>query len=337
MQLRRILLFAFGTAAALMSGAPALAQPMAPPEARDDASAWLTRIHDAASLRNYQGTQVYSRGGVAASSRVAHYSEGNQQYERVEALDGEPRRIYRHNEVVVTLWPQKQLAVIEQREPLPPFPALLQAGGDRVTDHYDVRQQGTDRLAGYDADVFLLKPRDRQRFAQRLWAEKNTGLLLRADVLGLKDEVLESVAFSELAIGVKPQPESVLQPVRRLDGYHVVRTASRPTQLDQEGWGLKPPVAGFRQVSCVRRAVPVMEDGDRPGETLQTIFSDGLTHVSLFIEPFDPQRHLREGYTAFGATHTLMLRRYGDWWLTVVGDVPLPTLKQFAAALERRR
>ena len=24
---------------------------------------------------------------------------------------------------------------------------------------------------------------------------------------------------------------------------------------------------------------------------LQTIFSDGLTTVSLFIEPFDPQRH----------------------------------------------
>lgn len=69
---------------------------------------------------------------------------------------------------------------------------------------------------------------------------------------------------------------------------------------------------------------------------LQTIFSDGLTYVSVFIEPFDPQRHQRAMRTAVGATQTLM-RRQGDWWITVVGDVPPATLLAFANALERRK
>jgi sigma-E factor negative regulatory protein RseB len=37
-----------------------------------------------------------------------------------------------------------------------------------------------------------------------------------------------------------------------------------------------------------------------------------------------------------GATAMLTQRR-GEHWLTAVGDVPLATLKLFAAALDRRR
>jgi sigma-E factor negative regulatory protein RseB len=40
--------------------------------------------------------------------------------------------------------------------------------------------------------------------------------------------------------------------------------------------------------------------------------------------------------TAIGATGTLMLRR-GDWFITVVGDTPAPTLRLFADALQRTR
>jgi sigma-E factor negative regulatory protein RseB len=40
--------------------------------------------------------------------------------------------------------------------------------------------------------------------------------------------------------------------------------------------------------------------------------------------------------TAVGATQTLM-RRHGDWWVTVVGDVPPATLLMFANGLERKK
>jgi sigma-E factor negative regulatory protein RseB len=58
--------------------------------------------------------------------------------------------------------------------------------------------------------------------------------------------------------------------------------------------------------------------------------------VSVFIEPFNAQRHTRPMLAAVGATQTLM-RRQGDWWVTVVGDVPSATLRQFANGLERNK
>ena len=66
---------------------------------------------------------------------------------------------------------------------------------------------------------------------------------------------------------------------------------------------------------------------------LQAVFSDGLTHVSVFIEPFDVQRH-KPIRTNVGAAQTAM-SRLGDWWLTIVGDVPMITIQQFEAGLQR--
>jgi sigma-E factor negative regulatory protein RseB len=58
------------------------------------------------------------------------------------------------------------------------------------------------------------------------------------------------------------------------------------------------------------------------------VFSDGLTHVSLFVEPFKPQFHRAEMQAQQGATATVMQRR-GEHWVTVVGDVPPATLAAF--------
>ena len=220
------------------------------------------------------------------------------------------------------------------------FPALLQAGDDRIVDFYEVQQRGVDRVAGHEANVLTVRPRDNLRFGYRLWAEKVSGLLLRADVLNERNEVLETSAFSEVAIGVRATPESVLQPMRRLDGFRVVRPTLAPTRLEAEGWAMRQGVPGFRQVSCVKRPMdtnlPGESDGGSAQPVVQAIYSDGLTYVSVFIEPFNPQRHTRAIRGPVGATQTLM-RRQGDWWVTVIGDVPSATLAQFADALERRK
>jgi len=338
MQLRPLFaLTLFGAFCAFASDAPAQANAAPAAEPRE-VRAWLMRIHEAASQRNFQGTFVVSGGGAVSSARIAHYCEGRNQFERIESLDGQARHVFRHNDVVHTVWPGSRVAVIEQSQLLMSFPALLRAGDDRIVDYYDVRPQGTDRVAGHDANVLLVQPKDALRFGYRLWSEKTTGLLLRADVLDSRSEVLETSAFSDVAINVKPQPESVLQPMKRLDGYRVVRPVLTPTKLEAEGWTLREVAPGFRQVSCVRRPIdgPAGEREVDSEPVLQTIYSDGLTYVSIFIEPFNAQRHTRQMLAAMGATQTLM-RRQGEWWITVVGDVPASTLKMFAKGLERRR
>ena len=302
---------------------------------RRQVRAWLMRIHEAAGRRNFQGTFVVSTGGSVSSARIAHFCDGRNQFERIETMDGQLRRIFRHNDVVHTLWPQRHLALVEQRDLMSSFPALLQGGDERIADAYEVRPLGVERVAGHEADVLGIKPRDALRFGYKLWADKATGLLLRAEVLDERDQVLESSAFSELTIGVKTQPESVLQPMSRLDGYKVLHPTLVPTRLENEGWTLRPPASGFRQVSCVRRPLDETADAGATPQVLQSIYSDGLTYVSVFIEPFDAERHLRPMQTSSGATQTMM-RRFGDSWITLVGDVPMATLRLFAGALEHK-
>lgn len=294
----------------------------------------LLRIHTAAGHRNFQGTFVVTAGGVASSARIAHFCAGPDQFEHSETLDGEPRHVFRHNEEVTTLWPASKLAVVERREQIGQFPALLHGGDDRIAEHYDVRADGTERIAGRQADVLHLEPRDALRYGYRLWTDRATGLLLRADVLGAHQGVLESAAFSEVTIGVASRPDAIRRAMQQLDGYRIVRPHLIPTPLEAAGWSMRQGMPGFREVSSVSRAMPG-EDPTLPGHpALQTIYSDGLTYVSLFIEPFDAERPPRPISAAVGPMHTLMKQR-GVWWVTVVGDVPPATLERFADGLTR--
>ena len=319
----------------LAPGARAQASTPAP---ASEVRAWLLRIHDAASRRNFQGTFIVSGGGGVASARIAHFCEGPNQFERIESLDGRQRKVFRHNDTVYTLWPGSHVAMIEQRGLLNSFPALLQAGDDGIADWYDVRADGAERIAGHEADVMIVKARDASRYGYRLWADRASGLLLRADVLGEGGAVLETSAFSDVVIGVRSQAESIVHAMKKLDGYRVVKPLLVPTRLEDEGWAMRKVTPGFRQVSCVRRQMDTASDAatETSVPVVQSIYSDGLTYVSVFIEPYRADRHGRPIFATMGATATLS-QRQGDWWITMVGDTPPATLKTFAAALERRK
>ena len=328
--------------ACLLVAAPgALAQASAAPPAAE-ARAWLARIHDAARRSNYRGTMVFAAGSAMSSSRVWHYCVGEMTYERMEALDGRQQRIYRVNDEVHTVWPEDRVATVDRRDALLLVPTTPQAVDPLALDHYDFkREAGTARVAGRDAEVFTLEPRDELRIAQRLWADRATGLMLRADVLGpgtgASRAVLESAAFSEIEIGIKPPADARAQAVPKLDGYRVQRPQAQRTQLEAEGWTLVRPPAGFRLTSCVKRPLEMPSGASGDGEpVLQATFTDGLAHVSLFVEPHSERRPRSEMQAHQGATTTVVVRRK-DHWITAVGDVPAATLKQLANALERRR
>lgn len=298
---------------------------------------WLLRIHDAAGRYDFQGTLVVSAGAGVHSARIVHICRNGERFERIDALDGQERQVFRQNRVVRTYWPNSGVVQIEQRDVLPDFPALLQGGGERVADFYELRRLGSDRVAGLDADVLLLVPRDNARFAHRLWADRKTGLLLRAEILGPREEVLESSAFTELVLGSRLSKESLIKSMPKLDGLRVIRNLAKPIRIVDEGWTLQALVPGFQQVSSVKRPIHGLESGGLQDKgMLHLVFSDGMTYVSMFVEPFETSKDQQALQTSIGATHTLMQRK-GDWWITVMGDVPIGTLQRFYAALERRR
>jgi sigma-E factor negative regulatory protein RseB len=267
---------------------------------------------------------------------VGREGEEKNTRDRVDPLDGEPRSMLRINDEVRTLWPRYRVAVIEPVDPRAAFPALVSGSEKHIPEFYELHVQPMERIAGHDADRLLLKARDDNRFDHLIWVDHATGLLLRVDVQ-VAGRTLESSGFSDVNIGVKPDAAAVYTELHRADGYHVVKPAIEHTKLQAEGWVMQAGTlpAGFQALDCVRRALNMPGETAGQAKVLQAIWSDGITHVSLFIEPFQPQRHRTEGLTVIGATHTLT-RRVNDMWLTAVGDVPPAALEQFVRALERK-
>lgn len=311
--------------------APAPAAPVQAVESKN-INEWLMRMHEASRNRSYVGTFVVSSGGVMSSAKIWHVCDGKQQIERVDTLTGPRRSTFRHNDQVVTFLPEEKLVRTEKRESLGLFPALLQTTGSHIGDFYQARQEGRERVAGVDADVIALVPRDAMRFGYRVWAEQKRGLVVKLQTLDTEGKVLEQAAFSELQFDVPVKLEKLAQMMNKVDGYRVEKPGLVKTTASAEGWALKNPVPGFQPMSCHKRP-RVTPTGDEP---MQWVFSDGLASVSIFVEPYDAQRHARESRLSMGATQSLT-RRVEAWWLTVIGEVPMATLALFADGLERRK
>ena len=298
-------------------------------------SEWLMRTHEASRRRAYVGTFVVLAGGTLSSSRIWHVCDGEQQIERVESLTGAPRSTFRRNDQVLTFLPESRVVIAEKRESLGLFPNLLQSNDSSIAQFYRIKAAGSERVAGFEADVVQLRPEDSLRFGYRVWTEKKTGLVVKLQTLDGAGHVLEQAAFSELQLDAPVSMVKLTQMMDKTEGYQIEKPDMVKTTAAAEGWVLKNAVPGFKPMSCYKRPVGAGAD-TRHENTMQWIFSDGLASVSLFVEAFDPRRHGQPGGLVMGATHTLT-RRIGDWWLTAVGEVPAQTLAVFAQGLERKK
>ena len=286
---------------------------------------WLVRIHDASRKRAYTGTFVVSVGAEMASARIWHVCDGEQQMERVESLTGAPRSTFRHNNHVVTFFPDAKIARSEEREAMGIFPNFLKSNDSAIAEFYNLKVLESERVAGLNTEVVQLIAKDALRYSYRIWTERKSGLVVKLQTLDAAGRVIEQAAFSELNLDAPVKMEKLAAMMNNTAGLKLEQVEMSKTTAIAQGWTMSRGVPGFASMNCFKRP-----------DTMQWIFSDGLATVSLFIEPFDRKRHAHEGVWSMGATQTLA-KRMDDWWLTAVGEVPAPTLKVFAQQLERKK
>lgn len=291
--------------------------------------AWLERMHEGHRSQAYVGTFVVSAGSHLSSARIWHVCEGNEQVERVDSLTGSARSVFRHNDQVLTVWPESGRARSERRESLGLFLDRLRTADGSLAEHYRLEIAGlVERVAGIPAVVVLLQPRDALRFGYRLWLEQKSGLVLKLQTLDPRGQLLEQAAFSDLQLDAPLKAETLLRQMNRYQGLILDKPQPVKTTLATEGWRLKQPVPGFKALSCHRRPVsPSVPSG------LHCVFSDGLASVSVFLSP-EAVSAQPSPPMAMGATHALRIRVHKHA-ATFMGEVPPATLNRFAAALER--
>jgi sigma-E factor negative regulatory protein RseB len=319
-------------AAAMFSLSPQAARAESDAGARQQAGALLDRIQDAARHENYEGVFVFQHGNFVQSSRIAHYFTHDGEFESVESLDGQPRKLLRHDDDLYTFVPDRHLCVVEKRLNKDSFPALISESGAQVLSVYDPKMLGADRVAGLDAQVIELDPKDAFRFTYKLWAEAKSGLLLRVQTLDTSGQVLAQAAFTQVRVGVPPQKAGIAAGIRGTHGWTLVRPPVSPVDMQAQGWRMAPDIPGFHPIRELRRLMAARDPQAAPIPVDQAVFSDGLSTISVFVEPAEGNSR-KEGAGSTGATHVLVTR-YRDYWITVLGEVPQATLQRFASAIE---
>jgi sigma-E factor negative regulatory protein RseB len=301
-------------------------------------SSWLMRLHEASRHRTYTGTFVVSAGTQMASAKIWHVCDGDQQMERIESLSGTPRSTFRKNSEVLTLYPTAKVGIAETRDSFGLFPGLLKSQSAALDEFYQLKPQTTDRVAGIDADVVQIAPKDGMRYGYRVWSEKKSGLVVQLQTLDVDGKTLEQSAFSELQLDAPVSAAKLSQLMGQTEGYRLERRTTEKTNAAAQGWAMSSVVPGFKSAGCYTRPVALLAGASGKAEsTMQWMFSDGLATVSLFVERFDPTRHTQVGVADLGGATRTQTRKAGAWWITGVGEVPAATLASFVQALERKK
>ena len=303
------------------------------PGSQEEALQLLERIANAARELKYSGTFVYQHGERVETSKIVHFVDVDGEHEKLETLDGPRREIIRNNDEVLSYYPDAKVVRSQKRVTQRSFPALIPEQLNSIARYYTIRMGDAKRIAGFDSQEVMLEPKDGMRYGHRLWAERNTGLLLKARTLNERREVVEQFAFTQLTIGSGVTREMVQPtyqvsfPEWRLDKY-----AQAMLDEAETGWTVEAFPPGFRKIMEMRRTR--IRKGVKTVVT-HMVFSDGMAAVSVFIESkSDASPH--EGLSRQGAIN-IYRRTVGDQMVTVIGEAPALTVRQIGDSVSLKQ
>lgn len=291
---------------------------------------WLKTVVFAGHQTDYTGVFVYQYGNRVETSRITHLAEADGEYERIESLDGPKREIVRHHGQVWSYLNHKMLQV-NSHKGRGRFPALLPEQLAALSENYQPKQLGTERVAGYETQVILFQPKDRLRYTHKIWVHTGSGLLLKAAVLGDKSQLVEQYAFTQLQLGGKID-DSWIKKTESSGTKQKILADTRSLNLSElsdaglcdfhpnSGWVADALPQGFKKTMELLRPMH-----GKHAPVTQMVFSDGLSAISIFIEPDDQDEDDVEGLSSRGAMN--MYHKVMDQHLiTVVGEVPPSTV-----------
>ncbi|MFF5864952.1 MucB/RseB C-terminal domain-containing protein [Pseudomonas sp. NPDC012596] len=295
---------------------PALAANSSP-----EASEWLNKLAQAEQKQSYQGSFVYERNGSFSSHDIWHRVQDGKVSERLLQLDGTAQEIVRVDGKVQCVSGALASGVSSLPDAAPRMLDPL-----KLMSWYDLSVQGKSRVAGRDAVIVSLSPRDQHRYGFELHLDRKTGLPLRSLMLNEKGQLLERFQMTSLDTDNLPtdaqlHASAACKPVERV--------ASAKTEA-VAGWRSDWLPPGFELInSTVRR------DPTRDSAVSSLMYDDGLARFSVFLEPVkeDASADVRTQLGPTSAVSRRLNTPKGKVMVTVVGEIPLGTAERIALSM----
>jgi len=307
----------------------------------------LQRMSDADQNQSYQGTFILRKSDDLSTLRVTHSNDDEGDWESLEALNGEPRKIIRRNNKVVSVFPKRNLVTIRIDATKQSLHRQLPENIHQLELFYSINMLPDDRIANHPALVVDLIPIDKLRYGYRYWVDKNTGMLLRCDLVAEDGAVVEQMMFTSLDYLAQTPVQAF--DLKQFEHYRQLLLDAPEIDDLENGpppWTVNMLPKGFMLTQVMRHySQPIAEQtmaeqniaeqmkAARPN-LLHLVYSDGLASVSVFIEKnMAAAKHLR-GSLTMGAVNAFGLP-IGDYFVTVVGEVPVKTVRSMAQSVVR--
>lgn len=319
----------------------------------------LKRMSDADRQQNYQGIFILRKSDDISALRVTHGVSESGIWESIEMLNGEPKKVFRHDNRVITVFPDKKLITTRHIDKTHSLHLKLPNNIERLELFYSLNRLSDDRIADRRTLVLELLPKDQYRYGYRYWIDKETGMLLRCDLVVKNDnketKVIEQMMFVSLDyLTDSPVPAFDLQQFSQYRQQVLDEPVIDVMQSGQQPWVVNALPDGFMLTqSTMRHSQPLVLAGNdsssstsansseetlskiSPPDLLHLVYSDGLASVSVFIKKIQGLKDRFQGTTSIGAVNAFGLP-VGDYFVTVVGEVPVKTVKSMAQSTAKQ-
>lgn len=299
----------------------------------EEASHWLMKINEAASSTSFSGTFIYLHDDSVVAMHVTRRVDNGAMQERLYALSGEAREVIRDKDRVWCYIPDQNVGVHDYRQLSESgFPRMLPADLPALGRYYHFEVGDRARIADRMAQQIRIIPQDKFRYGYHLWADVESGLLLRSDLVDGENNLVEQYMFVDIRIGINI-PDSALAPVTNsdlLDWYGMDRP-NLTAEIEDGQWKIAELPAGYRLSRHFRRMSPMeMEEEEH------FVLTDGLASVSVFVKKAREGQSTMTGLSRMGAVHAWR-DTVEDHWITVMGEVPAATVEYLASQITYQR
>ncbi|MDH5355279.1 MAG: MucB/RseB C-terminal domain-containing protein [Gammaproteobacteria bacterium] len=290
---------------------------------------WIQTMSEAMRELNYRGTFVYMHDDQLESMSISHMKDETGEKERLLSLNGEAREVIRDDKSLTCIWPSSRKVVVDFSRKNSFSPIFIPDDVEKISNLYDLKLIGKDRVANHQTVIVQIKPRDQYRYGLKFWINADNGLMMKSNLINSNNKVIEQVMFTSLELlkeGEKPELITI-PPIG--DNYTMVRYHSGDRSgsiVSQTSWQIGTMPEGFKQRSVLKRL------DSASGKTFQQmVYTDGLASLSIFIEK-QSDRQLPSGASSMGAVNAF-IREISDFSVTAIGEVPAVTVKQMAESI----
>ena len=281
-------------------------------------AALLNYMTQALRTTDYRGIFTYEYGGALQTLRLTHQVIDGEEHEHLEYLNGPARRVERMGNRLECLSPVEQIL----RSQLPDGENFLS-----LTRFYQFSIRGTERIAGRQATLLQVVPRDDHRFGYSISIDTLTGLPLGVITLNSNRKVLERLQFASLDVSADDSWVEVVDSSTQVKQV-AWNACSDGGDTDSFPWQIGWIPEGFITTG-------VMTD---PGVGDIIMYSDGLSSFSVFVRPMQPEVSA-QGKAQRGATVAYMHQQMmgtTPHTITVVGEIPARTAQRIASSVRER-